>query len=257
MSLLDDLKKEVVTKSNQEEEASQVSKKDRDILLSKMSIIREYYSELAENLNILLPDEKNDFDLTKEVVFKELQKTNYIVKHRINCEKESVYFHIDQVGKRKVRVNLTSLNAAEKFRSLLKNNRIDYSEQMESDSRLIFTVEPKVTARFDYLANFNKGLIELKITNFNEIWTQNIRHSPEKITNELLDETAKFILGKTNKFKEMTGGTISDTARTRIQQHLKKDPEEANTEKKVAQKKDKSIMNFGNTASKLKGLLKK
>ena len=92
----------------------------------------------------------------------------------------------------------------------------------------------------------------MKITNFNEIWSQSIRYSADKISNELLDETAKYILGKENKFKEMSGGGISDTMRTKIQQRLKKDNEE-----KAVKEEEKSVMNFASTASKLKQLLKK
>lgn len=242
MSLLDDLKKEADKKNTQAKvENTQVSEEDRKILLSKMALIKNYYSELVEHLNVLLPDEVNDFDLTKDVAFKGTKKSNYAIKYKDKFEKESAYFRFDQIGPRKIRVNLRSIDGAERFRNLLKRNEINHVDKMESDSRIIFTIEPKVTAKFDYLANLNNGFIELKITNFNEIWSQSIRYSPNKITNELLDETAKYILGNTNKFKEMSGGTITDTARTRIQHNLKKEKEK---EKESEPEKDKSIINF-------------
>lgn len=255
MSFLNDLKKEAddkIRKAEEQSENSQISKQDKENLLAKVVLIKNYYSELAKNLNVLLPDEENDFILTKEVVFKKVKKANYVIKHKNKFEKESLFFRFEQIAPKKARVNLKTIHAAEKFRTLLKRNEIDYVEKMESDSRIIFTIEPKFIAKFDYLADLNRGFIELKISNFNEIWAQSIRYSPDKITDHLLDETAKYILGQENKFKEMSGGGISDTMRTKIQQNLRKDKEE-----KVNSEEETSRTKFGSTASKLKKFLKK
>jgi len=86
----------------------------------------------------------------------------------------------------------------------------------ETGNRSIFVINPKFTVTFKYMVDLENCLILLKIDNFEGAWSQMVRYSPTSINEELLDETAKYILAKPNRFQELSGNVVSEDMRAKL-----------------------------------------
>jgi len=127
------------------------------------------------------------------------------------------------VGERNVPVIVSNMVEAEKIKEILSYRSINFTDKIENKNRIIISVTPKVCVHFKYTVDLEKSLILLNISNFDAAWDQLIRYSPDVITNNLMEETAKYILLQPNHFMEMSGNTVSDDMREKLRDVLKKD----------------------------------
>ena len=58
----------------------------------------------------------------------------------------------------------------------------------------------------------------------------NHAYSPDKVNVELMDELAKCVLRRPNRFDELNGEKMSDTLRQRLRENVEKEREQRNTE---------------------------
>ena len=142
---------------------------------------------------------------------------------------------------------------AEKMRNMLSERGFRFVDKMENQNRIVFTVDPKIMVNFEYSADLVNCLAVLKIDNFDGAWSQMVRYAPGAINEGLLDETAKYILGKPNKFREMSGNLVSEDMREKLRAKLVRDgkiPKDGSVEQKPVDKLE-------STSVRLKNLFKK
>ena len=227
MSLLDDLKKQAEEKAKgdqgKDNTGSQKHDKNWHMLAPKMHIIFNYMKELADNLNIVSSDSTSDFNLTKTIIFKNLKKRDFKIAKNKDDDLKSFIFRYDLVGERNIPVVINNMPEAEKVRGILNQRLIKFTEKVENKNRIIISVIPKIRVQFKYTVDLDKALILLQISNFDTAWDQTIRFTPDVITNNLMEETAKYILLEPNHFMEMSGNTVSDDMREKLREVLKKD----------------------------------
>ena len=257
MSLLDDLKKQAQNKNVQatgiDKKTLQKNEHNWHILAPKFHTIYNYYKELAENLNILSPEDRISYQLSKTVTFNNLKKQEFRVAKTDPQSLRVFAFRYDLVGDRDIQVTVNNLPMAEKMRNMLSERGFRFVDKMESQTRIVFTVNPKITVNFEYSADLENCLAVLKIDNFDGAWSQMVRYSPESINEGLLDETAKYILGKPNKFQELSGNRVSEDMREKLRAKLVKDgkiPKDGKIEQKPVDKLE-------STSIRLKNLFKK
>lgn len=258
MSLLDDLKKQAKEKANVEQgKGDTISQKHEEswrILAPKLQFIFDYMKELAENLNIVSSEGHSDYKLTKTIVFKKLKKQNFrLVKDKDrdfkDSDMKSFNFRYDLVGERNIPVIVSNMVEAEKIKGIMTQRMIKFTDKVENKNRIIISVVPKISVKFAYTVDFGNSLILLKISNFDAAWDQTIRLSSDLITNNLMEETAKYILLQPNKLMEMTGNIVSDDMREKFREKLRKDGKI----KSDSEKEDK----LENTAHRVLGMFKK
>lgn len=257
MSLLDDLKKQAQNKSAQSSNVDNKTLRKNEnnwhILAPKFHTIYNYYKELAENLNVLSPEDRTNYQLSKTVTFNNLKKNEFRVAKTDPQSLRVFAFRFDLVGDRDIQVIVNNLPMAERMRNMLSERGFRFLDKTESPSRIVFMVNPKITVNFEYSADLENCLVVLKIDNFDGAWSQMIRYSPAAINEGLLDETAKYILGKPNKFQEMSGNRVSEDMREKLRAKLVKDgkiPKGGKIEQKPADKLE-------STSIRLKNLFKK
>ena len=227
MSLLDDLKKKAQEKNTlQSQDLSQTLQKNElnwHKLAPKLYIVMNYFKEVAEALNAVEPEETFSFNITKNFALKNLKKRNF----RILKDKESTgrtfSFRYDLTSPGEQRAAVNNDTMAERLRGILMEEKIDFSQVPESQTRIVFIIKPKVTTAFTYTADVENGTINLTIKSYDGIMSQTIRYKPENISDELLDETVKFILGRENRFMELSGYVMSDELRKNLQDKLQRD----------------------------------
>lgn len=257
MSLLDDLKQQA---KNKNEKSSEVEKKSLQqneqnwhILAPKFHAIYNYYKELAENLNVLSPEDRTSYQLSKTIIFNNLKKQEFRVAKTDPQSMRVFAFRYDLVGDRDIQVTVNNLPMAEKMRNMLSERGFRFVDKMESQNKIVFTINPKITVSFEYSTDLVNCLAVLKIDNFDGAWSQMVRYSPAAINEELLDETARYILGKPNKFRELSGNVVSEDIREKLRAKLVKDgkiPKSGKIEQKQVEKLE-------STSIRLKNLFKK
>ena len=257
MSLLDDLKKEAQAKAQEaktDSSAQQNTERNWHLLAPKMHVIFKYYKELVENLKLLKPDDFRSYQLTKTITFKNLKMDGFRLAKNNEGDLRSFSFRYDLVGDRDIRITFNDLPHIEKTRSILTERGFFFREITESKNRSVFVINPKFTVTFKYMVDLENCLILLKIDNFEGAWSQMVRYSPASINEELLDETAKYILAKPNRFQELSGNVVSEDMRAKLRARLMKD---GKIPKGSSDSGEPSSERLDSTTTRLKGLFRK
>lgn len=257
MSLLDDLKKEAEARAREGDGKtgdSQKTERNWHILAPKMHVIFKYYKELAENLNVLKPEDRRSYQLTRSVIFNHLKMENFRLAKRNDGDLRSFSFRYDLTGERDIRFAMNGMPHIEKTRRILTERGFSFREIPESKSRSSFVITPRITVTFKYLVDLENCLILLQMDNFEGTWSQMVRYAPSSISEELLDETAKYILGKPNRFQELSGNVVSEDMRAKLRARLMKD---GKIPKEGSATGNQSTDKTDSTTIRLKGLFKK
>ena len=226
MSLLDDLKKKAQEKSAlQTQDLSQTLQQNElnwHRLAPKLFIMMNYFKEIAETLNVVEPNEMYQFNITKNFALKGLKKRNFRIMKDKEGSGRTFSFRYELTGQGEHRAAVNNQTMVERLRGVLNEEQIKFSEIPDSQTRVVFLIKPIVTTSFTYAADVEQGMIILTIKNYDGIMSQLIRYKPENITDELLDETVKFILNQENRFMELSGYVMSDEMRKNLQDKLQK-----------------------------------
>lgn len=234
MSLLEDLKKKAQEKSAQRTQDLSQTLQQHELnwhkLAPKLFIMMNYFKEIVETLNVVKPKEIQEFHITKNFTLKNLKKRNFRIRKDEEGSGRTFSFRYDLMGDKEHRAALSNRGAVEKMRNILMEEKIMFAEVPESKGRIIFLIKPVVTTSFTYAADVEHSTINLTIKNYDGIMSQLIRYKPENVTDELLDETVKFILLQENRFMELSGYSMSDDLRRKLQEKLQQERKDTNGE---------------------------
>lgn len=251
MSLLDDLKKQAdqnSAKSDQDDSKTlQKHQINWNTLVPKQQLIITYMRELAENLNVIEQEDKVEYSLTKNTRFKGLKRGNFRVRKADENSVRDFTFRYDIVGERNVEIAVTNDFNAENIRTFLRNEKTRFTEAITDKGKAQFKFLPKITVIFQYVADVQNCQVVLRIFNFEKPEKQEIKYQPEAVTEGLMEETAKYILNKENKFRSLSGNDVADETLQILRSKLKQDGKiptdgkQATNEKQDNQTKKKSF----------------
>ncbi len=252
MSLLDDLKKQAdqnnVKDADDSSKTVQKHQANWHALVPKLQLIITYMRELATNLEAINIEDKIDYPLTKTITFKNLSRENFRVRKADENSVRDFSFRYDLVGERNVEFLVANDFNAESVRGILRKQNTRFTEVITDQGKAQFKLKPKITILFQYIADLQNCMVTLRIHNFDRPEMQVIRYKPEAITEELMEETAKYILNKENRFRSLSGNDINDETLQILRSKLKKDGKiptdgsKAGNEKQEANTKKKSIL---------------
>lgn len=244
MSLLDDLKKQAnQANAKQADDNSETLQKHQvnwNMLVPKLQLIITYMRELAESLNAVGVDEKLNYSLTRNISLKYLTRENFRVRKADEKSVREFSFRYDLVGERKIEIAVTNDFNAENIRNILRNQKIHFTEVITDQGKAQFKFLPKITIIFQYIADLQNCLVVLKIHNFNRPEIQEIRYAPEAVTEELMEETAKYILNKENRFSSLSGNVVNDETLQILRSKLKQDGKIPTVDNKTVNEKQET-----------------
>ena len=227
MSLIDDLKKKSAEGQQAGEEEADITERKQSlfgpIIQSRLTLVQKYFTELAETLNNLEPDERHEFKLTHGSTLKGLIQRDfscYVEKDSAQKLKE-VTFKNKLEGNNDFKINCSKPPEAELLKKILNDRGIQYQKKGDSRGGINFSIKPAIYTRFSFTPDFEKGSVILTIINYDGSWDQTLKFRPDKVNAELLDEIGKYALHKDNKLMDMTGNKLSMTMRERLQAKLK------------------------------------
>ncbi len=217
MSLLNKLKKqaqEVKEKEMEDEDVTitsvdeEIHKQNAIILNRKLEFIHHYLVQLAENLNIIKPDNDIIYNLIDPEQHRfnipRVKKTHFTAHETKSENGNKVVLKYDLYSKAGLSIKLLNDAKLPAIRKQLTESTIHYFETDAEADRVVITLANPVSTRFIYTADLDNCMIVLKLDNFDGPWSSLMRYMPEDITEELMDETAKYILGEDNQFTKLS-----------------------------------------------------
>ncbi len=247
MGLLDELKQEAhelkaredegqdATQANANADADADADADaeqaRRMLAPKMKALYNYFKEFNEHLNVVSPDVSSDYLLEGLGTLTNLRQSDYklATDDPKSIRKFTFHWSCSRSGRQEFKV--TNPILADKHREILWNLNLRFNKRdLQSGAGAMFVVETYVPVSFEFEADPVKNVISLKLKNLGALGVVNHFYPPDKINAELMDELAKCVLRRPNRFDELNGEKMSDTLRQRLRESVEKEREQRNTE---------------------------
>lgn len=233
MSLLEQLKKKAqkVKEKELEDEVTTITtvgeelrKENAAILDEKLKFIHRYLTELVENLNVIKPDNEITYNLMDQAEahfdIKHVRKTHFTVHEGQSENGNRVILKYDLTSNKGLRIRVENSAKVPAIRKHLAAKNVKYFETDAGPNLIEITLANPVSTRFIYAADLDHCMIVLNLDNYDGPWSRLVRYMPGDITEELMDETAKYILGQKNRFVELSGQAVSDKTIMQLKGHL-------------------------------------
>ena len=221
MSLLDELKKkaEKVKLEEIENEDTTITTVDAaireqnaEILNKKLDFIHGYLNRLVESLNVIKPDNTITYNLIDQAQahhqINNVKKTNFSVHEGKSGNGNRVILKYDLYANQGLTIKIRNDQKVPIIRRHFSERNVKYFETDAEGDLIKITLANPVSTRFIYAADLDHCMIVLKLDNFKGPWAILTKFMPEDITEELMDETAKYILGEQSRFEELTGNAV-------------------------------------------------
>jgi hypothetical protein len=241
MGLLDDLKQQAQELKVREDEGQDPTQANantgasaeqaRRMLAPKMKALYNYFKEFNEHLNVVSPDVSGDYLLEGLGTLTNLRQGDYklTTDDPKSIQKFTFHWSCSRSGRQEFKVANPIL--AEKHRETLWNLNLRFNKRdLQRGAGAVFAVDAYVPVSFEFEADPVKNVISLKLKNLGALGVVNHFYPPDKINAELMDELAKCVLRRPNRFDELNGEKMSDTLRQRLRENLEKERERRNTE---------------------------
>ena len=247
MGVLDELKKEAleVRAKVDEEKSSTVVKSEhkRREIEPKMKALYKYFKEFADHLGVVNPDVSGDYLLEGLGTLTGLRQREYKITTDDPESVQKFTFHwvCSRDGRHEFKV--PNPVTAEMHRETLWNMNLRFNKRdLQDGAGAVFVVDAFVPVSFEFEADYERGLVRLKLKNLGALGVMNHMYEPERVTGELMDELAKCVLRRPNRFDELCGNTLSDTTRQRIKEQLEQERIQRDTELRGEAGKSKTLL---------------
>jgi hypothetical protein len=214
MGLLDELKKQAETlKGEAQRTTSESLVLNTKLTEAKMQQTFQFLSELIKQLNVLRPESPRGFDIETAGRFENLSLDDFFLDYRKKKIGDKEYFdHIilrfkhgsDQV----LEVKRDAKQLIDRLRDFLlaSNIKFEMSEKknergfvMDATFRIPYVVRSEVIIH----AKGDIAQLVFKIKNIERISSFELQFPASEVTENMLDEFARYVVGKTNKFKDI------------------------------------------------------
>ncbi len=243
MGLLDELKNEAenlkAADDTGQEAAPAESQADtermRRMLAAKMTALYKYFNEFNEHLSAVSPDVSGDYLLEGLGTLSNLRQGDYklATENPKSIEKFTFHWACSRQGRQEFKIANPII--AEKQRENLWNANLRFNKRdLQDGAGAVFVVDDYVPVTIEFAIDPVNTVIRLKLKNLGALGTVTHSFPQDKINAELMDELAKCVLRRPNRFDELTGEKMSDTLRQRIRENVEKEREQRNTELHIA-----------------------
>lgn len=214
MAFLDELKKEAQARKDEEACLTQarVMEMTQSFLLvqKKFGIILTYLQELANHLNAISLGGRKSYYIDGCGTIDDFRPDKYTVNaERLIIDQKSfigailLKFICRTERELVVEKNSPALIDMQRdylWQSNLKFQCTEFKNTKGHVERASFKVEGEIPVHIRFSADFEQGRISLSLRNFNGLTTNEFTYDADEIDNALLEEFAKYLVGKQNNF---------------------------------------------------------
>ncbi len=217
MGILDDLKKEAdELKSRQETDTqNRLERITRNFILveGKLKQVHLFLLELVSQLNVIKPLVLRSYYLSGFGQVDNLLQEEY----RLNTENftidnrdfiKEIHLTFKCITEKPLTISKETPALIEQFQDYLWRNNLKFAASEFRNARgyaekTDFALERSIPVTFVVSANFDQAIIKIASRNFAMIGQSEFAYDAAEITEVLLDEFAKFLLDKPNKFRSI------------------------------------------------------
>jgi len=255
MGILDDLKKEaeaVEAERARETTARQRALGDAEARLEPiMQRLYKYFRDLKQQLAVVEKKVLADYEIKGIGRVEGLEQGQYGVSterteriqrfvFRCVCAKDDVF-----------EVNQRDSASVAAYRDYLRDNGLKGKVRDTEKGGALFMVEPVVPVVVEFIADYEKVAIQIRMRNLRSIGITRYTLTPEKLDEKLQDELAKLVLRAPNRFDELTGNAMSEDDKTRIKRQLQEQLRQKQLEEERAAREEQTTpsitQRFGRT----------
>lgn len=224
MSFLDDLKKEAEQVKQQKNSSRSSSDAQKELLLGairpRVKALYDYLKEMCDQLNVVNPDVHMHYDVRNYGRLGPLRQSTYkvVVDDPSSLDKFSVSFVCSRPDQ--IRFQVDGKDAAISQKEYLWACNMRFTSKVTADGSGVFFVDAYVPVTLEFEANLELGKVLMRARNMDALGQTRMVYEPDMLDEEFMDELAKWIVRKDNRFQELSGNTISKEMRMQLQQRI-------------------------------------
>lgn len=228
MGLLDELKKEaeaVQQERNREVDASQAKHElIENELRPRMRELYSYFKELRDQLEVLDPDIHIDCEVEGMGTLRGLRQGKYRIATDDPQALDSFTFHYACEKPGRVEIRKPDRGAVERQREFLWSQNLRFQvRDSQKDGSGLFLLDAFVPVSIEFSIDAERGGIALRLRNVHGLGVMRHLFSADRLDKDFTEELAKVVLGKPNRFNELTGNVLPDEFRTQLRQQVERE----------------------------------
>jgi len=212
MGLLDDLKQQAESQRQQEQSSQEQKLQNYQALHNALLAASHYFSELAGSLNTIKPQVLRTFFIEASSKLENLNQVEYAVRDYRTTVENADYLNEVLLRFRCVGQGLVLRKESQAMVKLLREHLWSHNLRFECNETkndrgmvesAVFTVNGEVPATVSITGNRDNGMIRLRMKNVEKLGELDYQYEISEFTQEVLEEFAKLLLGKPNKFRTL------------------------------------------------------
>ena len=233
MGLLDELQEEA-RELEQRRDVAAVEDRARTALAEeklrpRLQAAYCYFESLIESVRVVAPEVCLHCELPGFGRVGELNPSEYRIWLNTPDDFPTFVFGYDSVSSSRFECQLND-KVAENVRKTLAAENIRCGVQSSSAGVSRMILEPTIPVRFELYADPTHGVVRLRVRNLDRLGVVEYSYRPEQVTEELMEELGKRMLGKPNRFKELSGDVVEASRRDALKSENARDQRRTNAE---------------------------
>lgn len=187
----------------------------------RIRTLYKYFSNLAVQLNRLSPEVTASYDVEGYGSLSTVQQGGYRVstENPEQPDKFTLSFVREGKGIREFQKNTAS--QIQRQRDYLWSHNLRFGSKVDNKGVGTFYLQPRIPVVFEFFTDFQRARIGLRVRNAVSLGSSTYSYAPDSIDTHLLDEMAKYVLNRPNRFNELSGNVVSEKTRTRLRLQLR------------------------------------
>ncbi len=231
MGVLDELKKEAEKSQLQRQQQESAGAEQRAELerklVTRVDDLYCYFKEFEQQLKLAKPNVTGAFDVEGLCTLTNLTQGEYKLRTSDVGEVRKFAFRFTRTGSGLREVKLANMVLAEQKRDLLTVNNLKCRIKIDASDRCLLQIQAFVPISFQFEVDADKAAVRLRVKNKPMLGVANYSYAADQINAEFMDEVAKYILDKPNRFAELSGNAVPEDTLSRIREQLAKDKAKA------------------------------
>jgi len=222
MGLLDDLKQQAESKKVEVQTNEAQKAQNLQAVNAALRGAFQYFTELANSLNILKPDVARSFFLDSSTRFEDFRQGNYRVRDRRKTVDhkdylEEVALRFSWTGAQPPVIVKDTPMLIQRMRDSLTGYNLRFEcKEFKNDrgavEKAAFTIEPEIIASAEFAGSWESGNITLSLRNVETMGSVDFQYGTDELDATLFEELAKLVLGKSNNLRNL--GRAQEMLRT-------------------------------------------
>ncbi len=234
MSFLDELRKEAsAVKKQQNDDVSSTVARNQMILrglLPRMRALYKHLKEYAESLTVVKQNVAVSYELKGFDILENLVQSDYRAYTDDPRQLSKFAFAFNCRGDETVTLKTQGYDRYLSVKEYLWSHNLRFASKVSGRGEGVFHLEPLVPVSFEFAADVEKAAIRLRVRNMDSLGTSTFTYNPDLVNSNFMEELARYIMRKPNRFDDLSGNRISDDTRRRLRDEVERQKEERDRE---------------------------